>query len=98
MDEQPAKCNGPTSSDLIDWLKVPLMDALAEHFGKIELSLLSECKTVADGTTVLLIKDQWRRSRAVVLCSSPVAPEMVERGAARAGHARSILEPNLGRH
>lgn len=86
----------PTVDDLKRWLQEPLADALGYRFGKIEISLLSQRDTVADGTTVLQVRDAAGRLRAVVLCSVPAAPDMVKRAMTRAHQAKAILGATAG--
>lgn len=86
----------PTVDDLRKWLVDPLAKALSDRYGKVELSLLSHKNTVPDGTTVLLLRDSAGQSRAVVLCSAPTSPNMVQRAMKRAGEAKVILGPLIG--
>lgn len=86
----------PTVEDLSRWLDAPLADALGGLYGKLEVSFLSQANTVADGTTVLLLRDSARQSRAVVLCSAPVAPDMVGRAMNRARQAKAHLGAPTG--
>lgn len=88
--------NRPTVGDLSRWLDDPLVDALGDRYGKLEISLLSQANTVVDGTTVLLLRDPAGQSRAVVLCSSPVAPGMVQRAMTRAQQAKVVLGASAG--
>jgi hypothetical protein len=81
----------PTIDDLSQWLEAPLADALRIRNGKLEFSPLSSGNKVADGTTVLLLRNTLDRSLRVVLCSPPVSPDMVKRAMDRAHLARSIL-------
>jgi hypothetical protein len=74
----------------------PLADALGDRYGKLEVPLLSRANTVADGTTVLLLRDSAGQSRAVVLCSTPVSPDMVQRAMNRAHQAKVILGASTG--
>jgi hypothetical protein len=67
------------------------MESLGDRFGKLEFSLLSQNQAVVDGTTVLLLRDPVGQSRAVVLCSAPIAPDMVQRAMNRARQAKAIL-------
>lgn len=54
----------PTVDDLSRWLDEPLVHALEDRYGKLEISFLCQKKTVADGTTVLLLRDSAGLSRA----------------------------------
>lgn len=88
--------NQPTPQVMMDWLTGPLTSALHEHYGPIQLSFLSSAAGVVDGTTVLLIRDAAGRPRAVALCSSPVAPDMVRRAMTRAHAAKAALGASTG--
>jgi hypothetical protein len=82
------------TNDLIRSLREPLRAALNED-GDLDPTPLSE-GGLADGTTVLLLRDARRRPRAVVLCSSPAAPSMVHRAMVRARLAKDALGESLG--
>jgi hypothetical protein len=86
----------PTADELGRWLTGPLGAALCDRYGGFELSLLSQADTVADGTTVLLLRDSAGQSRAVVLCSAPASPGMVECAMGRARKAKEILGASIG--
>lgn len=86
----------PTVEDLSRWLYAPLADGLGGLYGKLEVSLLSRNTAVADGTTVLLIRDSTGQPRAVALCSSPVSPRLVERAMDRARQAKAQLGAPTG--
>ena len=86
----------PTLADLRHSLDGRLADSLAERFGKLDISFLSQANDVADGTTVLLLSDAAGQSRAVVLCAAPAAPEMVQRAMLHARQAKMSLGPSLG--
>ncbi len=73
-----------------------LADALGERFGPLDISRLSQALDVADGTTVFLLRDAQERPRAVILCSSPVAPGMIQRATHRALAAKEVLGEELG--
>lgn len=81
----------PTADELSLWLTVPLADALASRYGKLHATSLSGGDMVADGTTVLLLSDSSKRPQAVVLCSAPIAPDMVQRAMHRAHQAKMAL-------
>jgi hypothetical protein len=81
----------PTADELSLWLSGPLADALDGRYGKLHATSLSRGDMVADGTTVLLLSDSARRPQAVVLCSAPIAPEMVQRAMHRAHQAKMAL-------
>lgn len=86
----------PTADDLMGWLRDPLAESLGDRFGRLEISLLSRADTVADGTTILLLRDPGGQARAVALCSAPASPDMVQRAMRRAREAKSALGPTLG--
>ena len=86
----------PTVNELSRWLIGPLADALGDRYGKLELSLLSHGNAVEDGTTVLLLCDSVGQSRAVVLCSSPITPDMVQRAMNRAHQVKLTLGRSIG--
>ena len=88
--------NRPALEDLKRWLDAKLAASLGERFGKLDISLLSQANSVADGTTVLLLRDAMGQSRAVVLCAAPASPELVQRTVHRARQAKTILGPLLG--
>ncbi|MFW2388106.1 MAG: hypothetical protein ACN4G0_07210 [Polyangiales bacterium] len=87
-----------TADSLGQQLRKPLLDALGNRFGEFQVSILSQASAVADGTTVFLLRDPGGESRAVVLCSAPLAPDMVERTMRRARQAKIILGPSAGAH
>ena len=62
---------------------------------ELKFSLLSDPE-VPDGPIVALVSDSKGRPRAVVLCSAPVAPDMVERALTRAREAKALLGPAVG--
>jgi hypothetical protein len=74
----------------------PLTVALATSKpGRIEL--LCPERPVADDPTKLSVHDRGGRPVAVVLCSAPVAPDLVARGMQRARDAKRALGSELGR-
>lgn len=81
----------PSADQLSLWLAEPLADALAGRYGVLHATSLSRGDMVADGTTVLLLSDASKRPQAVVLCSAPIAPEMVQRAMRRAHQAKMAL-------
>ncbi len=81
----------PSADELSLWLAEPLAYALADRYGVLHATSLSRGDMVADGTTVLLLSDSARRPQAVVLCSAPIAPEMVQRAMRRAHQAKMAL-------
>lgn len=98
--------SGPrTPKTRADWLSVddlrerlygPLVRALGTSANIGEVSLLCEAKAVADDCMKLLVRDRHRRPVMVVLCSSPVSPQLVRRGMQRAREAKRALGPALG--
>lgn len=88
----------PTINDLKQWLNAPLADALGIQHGELEFSLLSSGNKVADGTTVLLLGNPADKPRWVILCSPPVAPDMVKRAMDRAHQAKLLLGSSAGSH
>lgn len=81
--------------------KVLLEDALAEleekyRDGRVEVESLGKLKTVADATTKFLLRTNTAGPIAVVLCSRPKAPELVERGVRQAEAVRKIVGDDLG--
>jgi hypothetical protein len=85
-----------TTGELVRWLQEPLREILSP-FGATDLTPLSESE-LADGTSVLLVRDSRRRRRAVVLVSAPAAPNMVDRAMERARLAKAALGEPIGRH
>jgi hypothetical protein len=81
----------PTADELSLWLAGPLEDALTSRYGKLHATSLSRGDMVADGTTVLLLSDSSTRAQAVVLCSAPIAPDMVQRAMHRAHQAKMAM-------
>jgi hypothetical protein len=73
-------------------------EGLEQRYGRFEASLLSAPGKIEDGIKVLLIRDSARQPRAVILVSSPAAPNMVERAMRRARLAKSILGNFGGAH
>ncbi len=86
----------PTLSDWKLWLSDRIEASLGDKFGKLSISFLSQTNDVADGTTVLRVCDGAGKSRAVVLCAAPVAPDMVKRAMYKARQAKMSLGPCLG--
>ncbi|MGE5609504.1 MAG: hypothetical protein ACM359_09635 [Bacillota bacterium] len=62
-----------------------------------EMSLLCERKPVADDSLKVLIRNKAGLPTAVLLCSSPVQPELVGIGIERASQARCLLGTDWGR-
>lgn len=91
------RVNRLSLDELRERLKEPLAQALGTSANVGEVSLLCEAKTVADDYSKLLVRDQHRRPVMVVLCSSPVSPQLVRRGMQRARAAKRALGPALGR-
>ncbi len=52
---------------------------------------------ITDYVTKWLVRDKQGRPSAVVLCSSPTSPKLVERGMSRARSAKALLGNELGR-
>ena len=77
-------------------LMEPLAAALdgVARLGRIEA--LGPEKPVADDPAKLVVCDSRGRPAAVVLCASPVAPDLVARGMERARDAKRALGPELG--
>lgn len=88
--------NRPTADEFGRWLNDPLREALSDQYGRLKLSFLYQAGAVTDGTTVLLLRDLAGQSRAVVLCSAPSSPGMVERAMNRARQAKEILGTTIG--
>jgi hypothetical protein len=86
----------PTANEIGRRLSGPLGAALGHRYGNLDISLLSQADTVADGTTVLLLRDSGGQARAVALCSAPASPSMVERAIGRARKAKEILGASIG--
>jgi hypothetical protein len=86
----------PTADEVSLWLAAPLADALGSRYGPLHASPLSGGNMVADGTTVLLLRDDVQRPQAVVLCSAPIAPDMVQRAMQRAHQAKVALGERNG--
>ena len=83
----------------VEELQAELSPTLKRALGEAgvgEISVLFP-SALADGTTKLMVRDQSGAPAAVVLCASPVAPDMVARGMDRARLAREALGPELGR-
>lgn len=78
-------------------LRDQLADALAEHGGLGEISSLCAPKPVADDSLKLMIRDAAGNPVAVMLCSSPLQPELVERSMGRARDAGRLLGVGLSR-
>jgi aminoglycoside phosphotransferase (APT) family kinase protein len=83
--------------DLQRSLAAELAGALGDAGRGLELRFRSRASDVADGTSVFTLSDGARSPRAVVLCSSPAAPDMVLRGTTRAAAAAHALGATLGR-
>lgn len=82
--------------------KQHLFSILGEVFGnskKIgEITSFCKIKGVIDETVKLMVKDSHGHNIAVVLCSSPVSPKLVARGAKNSHLATQMLPPELGNH
>jgi hypothetical protein len=88
--------NHPTIEDLTQWLEEPLANALGHRYDKRQILPLASTDSVADSTTKALVRDSSGRSLAVVLCSAPASPDMVQRAMYRAHKAKVSLGPTLG--
>jgi len=80
---------------LRDTLGAALRDDDGVDPGVLDIHYLCDPKEVADDPAKLLVADARGRSRAVVLVSSPVDPELVGRGMRIAAKARERLDPRL---
>jgi len=82
--------------------KQHLSGVLGELFGKStqigEITRFGQTKGVADETEKLMVKDSKGHNIAVVLCSSPVSPQLLARGAKNSHLATQMLPPELGKH
>ena len=85
----------PSAEDLKSWLHAQVAASLDIDPAELRFSLLSKPE-VADGTTVAAVNDAAGRRRAVVLCSTPAYPDMVERAMSRANEAKTLLGPVIG--
>ena len=86
----------PTVEEMVRRLAEPLAGALGGRTGVGGVSLLCPLGSVADAVMKLLVRDAAGRRRAVVLCSPPVSPALVEGALARAREAQSTLGHSLG--
>jgi hypothetical protein len=59
--------------------------------------LPGEATNVADAVAKWVVRDGSNQNAAVILCASPVAPELVARGIRRAREAKATLGSELGR-
>jgi len=67
---------------------------LGKQYGRLDLRFLSAATTVADGTSVLLVRTVTDPLFAVVLCSASASPDLVATSMRRAHAARSALTRN----
>lgn len=104
--DSPATCaandSRPTLDQVATELRESLRDVLADGrgFGSMRPLSVSGAAVeplVPDHVTKWLIRDRVDQPRAVVLCSSPVAPGLVSRGMQRAREAKRALGPDLSR-
>jgi hypothetical protein len=86
----------------VNEFKQHLLNPLTEVFGasiKIgEITSFFQTKGLMDETVKLMVKDSNGHNIAVVLCSSPVSPKLVARGAKNSHLAKHMLNPVLGNH
>lgn len=85
----------PTAQDLHRWLADTLTQVLGGRPTSFGLSLLHHAANV-DGVDVFLVCDMSGQSRAVIHCSAPAAPAMVERNTVRAHKAKVALGLSAG--
>jgi hypothetical protein len=86
--------NEPVSLDLLS----PELAELESQLGiRLSLEPLGRLKAVADATTKALIRSRAGRPVAVILCSRPIAPNLVARGAEMAEAIRAVIGEELGR-
>lgn len=81
--------NRPTVEELKHWLTVPLESTFGNIFHKFEF--LSRNEEVADGSTVYMLHGIENQSHAVVLCSPPTSPNLIQRSMDRANQAKLML-------
>lgn len=73
------------------------IQSLEARFGdRIQPELLGKQKSLGDATTKILLRTENGRRIAVLLCSRPVAPDLIARGTASAAAIRSVVGQELG--
>ncbi|HEX6703831.1 MAG TPA: hypothetical protein VF169_03655 [Albitalea sp.] len=88
----------PSAGDLADQLGERLEAVLQLPRQRISLAPLGSVVPRLDAAAVLRVTDTRGPARAVVMCSSPDAPDMVDRAMTRASQAKALLLPAQGRH
>lgn len=74
-----------------------VLDRLEHQIGEhLSLEQLGRLKAIADGTTKVLVRTVSGRRMAVIICSRPVAPELVARGTQIAEQVRELIGHPLG--
>lgn len=86
--------NVPTAEELKRWLTVSLEGTFGSTFDKFEL--LSRNDKVVDGSTVYMLHSTKGQFHAVVLCSPPTSPNLIQRAMDRSHQAKLMLG-NTGR-
>jgi len=90
-----------TGRQTAEYIKAGLSEQIAsvlnEPAGNLSLLVISRSEA-ADGTTVISVSDAKNNQRAVVLCSPPGFPDMVDRAMVMADKAKQALGPRLGDH
>lgn len=76
-------------------IAVQLEEVMNVRGGLGRITSLCPPKPVADDTIKLLIRNQAGQANAVIICSSPVAPDLVARGLEQMQRVRTILSPKL---
>jgi hypothetical protein len=87
----------PSIEDICLWISSHLPNINGDITGRLTASLLTQSTTELDGTTVMLLCDEARERRAVMLISAPAAPDMVNRAMTRAHQAKKMLSVALGK-
>jgi hypothetical protein len=98
MDQGNYSMARPSLGTFDEWLRKPLTEALGRQEGALTLSALQLGKLEDGTTTALLLSDSAGDPYAVVLVSSALSPDLVQRSMACAHQAKTILGPSIGAH
>ncbi len=89
--------NAPVTPAALQRGLAEVLDRLEEQVGeRLTLEPLGRLKEVADATTKVLLRTLSGQPAAVIICSRPVAPQLVARGTRLAEQIREMIGEPLG--
>jgi hypothetical protein len=74
-----------------------LQRAKGAEYDGCTVALLPTVQLTADATSKVVIRNQSEEREAILICSSPLAPDTVERAVAAAARAKAILPTQTGK-